>query len=113
MLTPQRVRITHPDSCSGEFHQRKAQIHNEVPISIIILDDGRYHPRFKCRESCPPEAIRSDQEINQIEQVSGTTAVRTFESDDQTSCRILMSRKFTLARYIRAQSKQLATYILM
>ena len=72
---------------------------------LINLNYGRYvtvmTPDFKCREtwSCPPEAIWSDQEINQR-----TTAIRTFESDDQTPYRILMSRNYALVSLIKAQS---------
>jgi hypothetical protein len=58
------------------------------------------------------ETIRSDQEINQSN-CSRFTAVGTFESEDQTSCRILMSRNHALASLIKAQNKQLATHILM
>ncbi len=43
---------------------------------------------------------------------SRATAVQTFESDDQTSCRMIMSLKYALASLIEAQSKALATCIL-
>ncbi len=33
--------------------------------TVIRYSTGRH--RFKCRECCPPQAVRSDQEINQIE----------------------------------------------
>jgi hypothetical protein len=46
---------------------------------------------------------------------SRTTAVRTFESDDQTSSsgRIFMSQNYALVSLIKVQSKQFSTYILI
>ena len=35
--------------------------------TVIRHSTRRHDPKFKCGESCNPEAIRSDQEINQIE----------------------------------------------
>ena len=61
---------------------------------------------------CSPEAIGFDQYIIKSNG-SRTTAVRTFESDDQTSYRISMSRNYALVSLIKAQSKQFATYVVI
>jgi hypothetical protein len=114
------------------LHQGKSQIHDE--LSNIILYYTANHKQCAMKknnqhgtvmrystvmtpDSNTVEAVllkqfdRTKQEIESNR--SRTTAILTFESEHQTSCRISMSWKYALASLIKAESKQVTPYTLM